>query len=97
MLEDGAPCACVTVARALTASLTAQLERKVAPLLWELQAISEALVAVAGGSEGCKAEVLLAGGDAAVLGALRRLGVADERVTKALTTLRPELAGRAMY
>ena len=41
--------------------------------------------------------MLLAGGDKAVLVALRRLGVTDERVTKALITLRPELAGGAMY
>ena len=82
------------VARALTASLTAKGRGKVA--LKELQAISEAVVEVAAGSAGCKGEVLLAGADAAILGALRHLGVADARVTAALITLKPELAGGAL-
>ncbi len=95
-LEDGTECACVAVVSAFTASLKAQLTCKGASLR-ELQSISEALAEVAGGSAGCKAEVLLAGGGAAVLGVLQRLGVADERVTKVLITLWPELAAGALF
>jgi hypothetical protein len=95
-LEDGTECVCVAVARALTASLSPQLTRKGISLS-KLQSISEALVEVASGSAGCKAEVLHAGGGAAVLRALKTLGVTDERVTKALIVLSPELAAGALY